>query len=354
MGRLFLENISRVFADSPRGHVVTALDRFSLEIAQGELLVLLGPSGCGKTTLLRLIAGLEEPSSGNFSLDGQSLDGVPPQKRAIGMAFQYPALLPQLTVRENIALGPKLRGIPAADMQTRVAEVAGLLGLADLLNRLPETLSGGQQQRVSLARALANRPSVLLLDEPLANLDPLSRGELRDVIRSAQQKLGVTTIYVTHDQSEAAAISDRIALMNRGALQQAGSAIEIYCGPSNLFVAEFFDLDRPNVFPATIRDGHLHPNAATSSFPIAITGNHKVTCVVRTRSISPAGSLQGKIQQLQHTGWSTKAVIDLGGLPLSAELPFLPHLRTGDPFSFGVDASDFLLFDPVSGNRIRS
>jgi ABC-type sugar transport system ATPase subunit len=358
MGRLVLENISRIF--DTRSAVITALDRFSLEIAEGRLLVLLGPSGCGKTTLLRLIAGLDQPSSGHLSLDGQPLDGVPPQKRPIGMAFQYPTLLPQLTVRENIALGPKLRGVPAADARTRVAELSELLGLTGLLDRAPETLSGGQQQRVSLARALANRPSILLLDEPLANLDPLSRSELREVIRSVQQQLHLTTIYVTHDQSDAAAISDQIALLNRGALQQLGSATDIYRDPANLFVAEFFDHDRPNIFPAILREGRLHPEASNSSncsnrsFPIAVQGNRAVTCVVRTRSFSPTGSLQGSIQRIQHTGWSTKVVFDFGGLCLRAEIPFSPDSNVGDPFSFGVDPRDFLLFDPASGTRIQS
>lgn len=354
MGRLVLENISRIF--DTRSAVITALDRFSLEISEGNLLVLLGPSGCGKTTLLRLIAGLDQPSSGHLSLDGQPLDGVPPQKRPIGMAFQYPALLPQLTVRENIALGPKLRGVPAANARTRVAELAELVGLTGLLDRAPETLSGGQQQRVSLARALANRPSILLLDEPLTNLDPLSRSELREVIRSVQQQLHVTTIYVTHDQSDAAAISDQIALMNHGALQQLGSATDIYRDPANLFVTEFFDHDRPNIFPATLREGRLHPDAANCSncsFPVAVRGNRAVSCVVRTRSFSPTGSLQGSIQRIQHTGSSTKVAFDFGGLCLKAEIPFSPNSNVGDPFSFGVDPRDFFLFDPASGTRIR-
>jgi ABC-type sugar transport system ATPase subunit len=354
MGRFVLEDVTKVFSGSARGGPVTAVDRFSLDVPEGKLLVLLGPSGCGKTTLLRLIAGLDEPSAGRISLDGQSLEGVAPQKRSIGMAFQYPALLPQLSVRENIALGPKLRGVAIEESKSRIAELARLLALTDLLDRAPETLSGGQQQRVSLARALANRPAVLLLDEPLANLDPLSRAELRDVIRSAQQQLGLTTVYVTHDQNEAAAIADRIVVMNRGAVQQSGTSAEIYTDPANLFVAEFFDPDRPNLFPATLRGGRLKPEGSECEFPVAIPGERPVICVIRQRAISNGDQFRGTIHGVQHTGWSTKLLLDLGGLPLRAEIPFAPELTEGDSFSFALDHRDLLLFESASRRRIRS
>jgi ABC-type sugar transport system ATPase subunit len=354
MGRLVLESVSKTFAGPAGTAPVAAVDRFSLEVQEGKLLVLLGPSGCGKTTLLRLIAGLDIPTSGRILLDGHSLEGVPPQKRPIGLAFQYPALLPQLTVRQNIALGPKLRGVSAAEGRARVEQLAELSRLTDLLERLPETLSGGQQQRVSLTRALANRPKLLLLDEPLANLDPISRFELREVIRLVQQELRLTTLYVTHDQTEAAAVCDEIALMHAGALQQAGTAQHLYGDPENLFAAEFFDPDRPNVFSATIRDGRLFPTGAAGDLPIEIRGNGKVTCVVRSRAITPGGPLQGRIHRIQHTGWSTRVVIDRSGLHLHCETSFAPHLKTGESLSFAIEERGFFLFDPATGARIRS
>ena len=289
MAKLLLENVLKTFPGARGAASVTAVDRFSIEVQDGKLLVLLGPSGCGKTTLLRLIAGLDEPGSGRILLDGQELGRTPPQKRPIGMAFQYPALLPQLTVRQNVGLGPKLRGVPEAETQARVTHLAGLLRIADLLDRLPETLSGGQQQRVSLARALANQPSVLLLDEPLANLDPVSRSELRDAIRAVQQKLAITTIYVTHDQAEAAAIADEIAIMNRGTIEQVGTALELYRDPLSLFVAEFFDPDKPNIFPAAIKIGRLSPRGASCEFPTNMRDRDEVTCVVRSRAIGLDG-----------------------------------------------------------------
>jgi ABC-type sugar transport system ATPase subunit len=353
MGRLVLENISKIFASAAGDAPVTAVDRFSIEVSDGKLLVLLGPSGCGKTTLLRLIAGLEHPSVGRILMDGHPLEGVPPQKRSIGMAFQYPALLPQLTVRENIALGPKLRGASSDDVNARISELAELLRINDLLTRLPETLSGGQQQRVSLARALAIRPAVLLLDEPLANLDPASRSGLREAIRAAQQKLGVTTIYVTHDQTEAAAIADEIAIMNCGALQQVGTAPELYRDPKNLFVAEFFSPDRPNVFTGGMRDGRFHPNGATGDLPARGTNNGNVKCVLRPSAIRPGRQFQARIQQVQHTGWSTKMTIDFGGLLLRAEIPFSPALQAGQDFSFEVDPAELLFFENDSGSRLR-
>lgn len=353
MPGLLLENVTKVFPPTAAASAVTAIDRFSLAVREGTLLVLLGPSGCGKTTLLRLVAGLAEPSSGRILIDGQSLAGVPAQKRSIAMAFQYPALLPQLTVRENIALAPKLRGESTASSATRAEELANLLAIAELLGRLPETLSGGQQQRVSLARALAARPSVLLLDEPLANLDPGARAELREAIRTIQQKLRVTTIYVTHDQAEATAVADEIALIDRGKLQQAGRAAELYRGPANLFVAEFFGPTRPNFFSATLSQGVVRPEGLDCTFAIAGDGPQQVKCAIRPTAIRAGGPLTGQLQEVRHTGWSTHLLIDLRGLRLRAELPYSPGLHSGEPFPFDIDQNDILLFDLQSGLKIR-
>ena len=353
MGKLLLEDVSKIFPGASLGPDVTAVDRFSLEVKDSKLLVLLGPSGCGKTTLLRLVAGLDAPTSGRILLDGKELAGTPPQKRSIGMAFQYPALLPQLSVRQNIGLGPKLRGVPESEREDRVRNLTDLLRITDLADRSPETLSGGQQQRVSLARALANQPAVLLLDEPLANLDPISRSELREAIRSVQQQLRITTIYVTHDQAEAAAVADEIAVMNRGGLLQVGGTSEIYCDPANLFVAEFFDPDRPNIFSGTIRNGRLCPRGSNCEFPINMRDSGEVTCLVRTRAVCPDGPFRGTIKKVQHTGWSTRIMIDFSGLILRSEFPFSPDLKEGAVYSFNVRTQELFVFDPANGARLR-
>jgi putative spermidine/putrescine transport system ATP-binding protein len=331
---------------------VTALDRLNLEINPLELLVVLGPSGCGKTTLLRCIAGLENPTSGEIALGGESLLHKKPQDRRIGMAFQYPALLPQLSVDENISLGPKLRGVSAAERSARTYELADLLEITHLLTRLPESLSGGQQQRVSLARALATRPELLLLDEPLANLDPTSRMQLRDTIRAVQQKLGVTTIYVTHDQDEAAALADRIAIMNEGRVLGIGTAQQLYSDPPNFFVAQFFGPETPNILGGKFDSNGFRANGTNLVFPAMATHAGEARCVIRPRTIRPGAEFAGKIVSIQHSGWSTSFVLATQNLNLRAELPPMGMLRVGDDFSFAIDSADLLFFD-ASGARLR-
>jgi ABC-type sugar transport system ATPase subunit len=269
------------------------------------------------------------------------------------MAFQYPALLPQLTVQQNIGLGPKLRHIPKTEATQRVRELAHLLNLKHLLDRLPESLSGGEQQRVSLARALANQPSVLLLDEPLANLDAVSRMELREAIRAIQQRLRLTTIYVTHDQLEAAAVSDRVALLNRGRLEQAGTARELYSDPENLFVAQFFGPDQPNVLDGELREGRFHVGTSDWSFPVETTANSHATCLLRTRAIQFGSTYPAKVNSVQHTGWSTIATLEWHGITLRAELDPLIDPPPSGTFHFDLPKSGLLFFDG-SGKRIRN
>ena len=212
---------------------------FSLEIAQGEFVSLLGPSGCGKTTVLRMVAGFETPSTGSIRIDGQDVVDLRPNQRNIGMVFQAYALFPNLTVAQNVAFGMKVKGVPRAESDARVVEMLRLIGLSDLGARFPFQLSGGQQQRVALARALAVRPRVLLLDEPLSALDAKIRVSLRTEIREIQRELGITTIFVTHDQEEAMSMSDRIVVMNGGIAEQVGAPFDIYNRPRTKFVANF-------------------------------------------------------------------------------------------------------------------
>ena len=217
----------------------TALSGVSLDIREGEFFTLLRPSGCGKTTLLRMIAGFNSIEGGDFFFGDKRINDVPAHKRDIGMVFQNYAIFPHLSVRENVAYGLKARKVPAAQIKPRVDEALELVQISHLADRKPNELSGGQQQRVALARAFVIEPSVLLMDEPLSNLDAKLRVQMRSVIKKLQKRLGITTIYVTHDQEEALAISDRIAVMKDGQIMQIGTPIEIYSKPQNPFVAGF-------------------------------------------------------------------------------------------------------------------
>jgi putative spermidine/putrescine transport system ATP-binding protein len=212
---------------------------FSLGIDRGEFVSLLGPSGCGKTTVLRMVAGFETPSTGSIRIDGQDVTSLRPNQRNIGMVFQAYALFPNLTVAQNVAFGMKVKGVPRAESDARVVEMLRLIGLSELGARFPFQLSGGQQQRVALARALAVQPRVLLLDEPLSALDAKIRVSLRAEIREIQRELGITTIFVTHDQEEAMSMSDRIVVMNGGIAEQVGAPFDIYNRPRTKFVANF-------------------------------------------------------------------------------------------------------------------
>lgn len=236
---LSLSNITKKFP--PRGNVaeVTAVNDVNLEIAKGELVTLLGPSGCGKTTTLRMIAGFEFPTSGEIILDGEKINNLPPHKRDMSMVFQSYAIFPHLTVFENIAYGLNVKKMAKKEIQKKVDWVLGLVHLEGFGSRSPGQLSGGQQQRVALARALVMEPKVLLMDEPLSNLDAKLREEMRTEIRRIQQELDITSVYVTHDQIEAMTLSDKIVVMNQGIIEQVGTPVEIYRYPNSKFVANF-------------------------------------------------------------------------------------------------------------------
>jgi len=234
MSYLTVKDASKQFGGSVR-----ALDGVSFAVERNEFFTLLGPSGCGKTTLLRSIAGFADLTAGSISLAGAALDAVPSHKRDIGMVFQDYAVFPHLTVAENVAFGLKARKVPATETATRVAEALNTVRLGAMAARLPAALSGGQQQRIGLARAMVIRPKLLLMDEPLSNLDAKLRIDLRDEIRDIQKSIGIAAIYVTHDQEEALAISDRICVMNAGRIEQIGTPQEIYADPRTIFVASF-------------------------------------------------------------------------------------------------------------------
>jgi putative spermidine/putrescine transport system ATP-binding protein len=272
MSFLVLDGLTKAYGD------VTAVDRLSLAVEKGEFVSLLGPSGCGKTTTLQMIAGFVDPSGGRITLDGGDLLAVQPNRRGLGIVFQSYALFPHMTAAENVAFGLEMQRVPRAERAKRVAETLELVGLSALADRFPRKMSGGQQQRVALARALVIRPRVLLLDEPLSNLDAKLREEMQIELRQIQRTLGTTTILVTHDQSEAMALSDRIVIMNKGHAEQIARPDEAYARPASAFVASFLGktnqlaavIDRTNgrlsvavgdaVWPA---DDKLTPGAAT-------------------------------------------------------------------------------------------
>ncbi|MCB6180172.1 ABC transporter ATP-binding protein [Rhodobacter sp. Har01] len=245
----------------------TVVRDFDLAMHNGEFISLLGPSGCGKTTVLRMVAGFETPSAGQIEIEGQDVTGMRPNQRRIGMMFQSYALFPNLTVAGNVAFGLKVAGLPKAEVAARVQEMLDMVGLSGLGGRYPFQLSGGQQQRVALARAIAPRPRVLLLDEPLSALDAKIRVSLRTEIRAIQRQLGITTLFVTHDQEEAMTMSDRVVVMSGGRADQVGRPEEIYNRPATRFVAEF--IGALNLLPGTLRD----PTAGmveTATGPVAL------------------------------------------------------------------------------------
>ena len=237
------------------------LKQFSLNVEQGELLSLLGPSGCGKTTTLRSVAGFIQPDAGQIVINDRDYTRLPPNKRDIGLVFQSYALFPHLTVFNNVAFGLRMRRTPREEVRTRVARALQMVGLEALANRRPAQLSGGQQQRVALARATVIEPQVLLLDEPLSNLDAGLRVEMRQEIRRTQQQLGITTLYVTHDQVEAMSISDRVVVMNQGAIEQIDTPENIFAAPETVFVADFMGFDNHfNAAVLSVRDSKLTVN----------------------------------------------------------------------------------------------
>jgi iron(III) transport system ATP-binding protein len=238
--KLELRNLSKVFGQGKEQ--VTAVDSIDLNINPGEFITFLGPSGCGKTTTLRMIAGFETPSQGSILLDGQDVSSLSPDKRPMGMVFQSYALFPHMSVYQNVAYGPRIKKLPAGQVKDDVSAVLDSMSLSSMANRSPNQLSGGQQQRVALARAMVMQPKVLLFDEPLSNLDAKLRAQMRIEIREVQQRLGITSIFVTHDQDEAMSISDRIVVMRNAKIEQVGIPADVYLRPASVFVADFIGI----------------------------------------------------------------------------------------------------------------
>ncbi len=302
---------------------VVAVDGIDLSIAVGEFFTLLGPSGCGKTTTLRMTAGFEEPSEGTLLIDGTDVSGLPPHKRSTNTVFQSYALFPHLSVEENVAFGLRRKGIGSEEVRHRVGEELERVGLAGQANRRPNQLSGGQQQRVALARALVNLPKVLLLDEPLGALDLKLRKGLQVELKRIQREVGITFVYVTHDQEEALTMSDRIAVMDRGRVEQVADPEQVYDRPSTTFVAGFIGVS--NLMPATIKGHHQVDLDQGPSIDAPVNGfspGDRAYAVVRPEKLlitspdesAPDGlpSVEGTVESSLYLGTSTQIAVDLG------------------------------------------
>lgn len=272
---------------------VVALDGLSLSVRQGEFLALLGPSGCGKTTLLRILAGFVEPTSGELFIDGRTMKGVPPNRRPVNTVFQNYALFPHLSVADNIAFGPRRRNVPNSKIKSLLVDALALVGMQGYEARFPAELSGGQQQRVALARAIVNRPKVLLLDEPLGALDLQLRKRMQLELKHLQARLGITFIFVTHDQEEALVMADRIAVLSHGRLMQVGSGEEIYRNPSSRFVASF--IGDANLLKANVENGTLRLTSSGTVLPCAATGTGPKLLMIRPEDIAIGGPAGEKV-----------------------------------------------------------
>jgi multiple sugar transport system ATP-binding protein len=339
------------------GAETAALAGLDLEVNDGELLVLVGPSGCGKSTALRLVAGLDTPDAGSIAIDGRDVSRVPPQDRDVAMVFQGYALYPHLSARDNIAFPLKMRGVPAKERDARVEEAAALLGLSRLLHRRPGELSGGERQRVAMGRAIVRKPKVFLFDEPLSNLDAALRTELRVEIAALVRRLGVTSMYVTHDQVEAMTMGDRIAVMKGGELQQVGAPRAIYEDPANAFVAGFLGSPPINWFELKRNGDRLEGAGAVWPEPEGIAIGAGARAGVRPERVSLGGegiAIEATVVQNEPLGAETHVLLDAAGTRVRAKVPGFDAPARGANVKVTLPADAVLWFDQTSGRRLRS
>ena len=372
MAQVILEGVRKEFPGNP---ATVALEGLDLTIADGELLIMVGPSGCGKTTALRCVAGLEQPTSGRIVIGDREVHDLPSRKRDVAMVFQNYALYPHLTVYGNLAFGLKEHRVPKAETDRRVREMAEMLGIEPLLDRRPAQLSGGQSQRVAMGRALVREPQVFLLDEPLSNLDAKLRGQMRGEILELQRRLGVTSLYVTHDQSEAMTLGDRIAVLNGGVLQQLGTPEAVFRRPRNVFVAAFMGTPSMNLLRGTAAGGTVSAGDLRVSAPSAPDG--PVIVGFRPESLAPAQDggdmprLEMLVDVVEELGNETLVYGDVAGeiatvtidstlpMPLegsrarvAARLSGFSDVRRGDRLPLVVRDASVHLFEASSGEAL--
>ena len=359
MATVTFDKASRVYPGSTR----PAVDQIDLEVADGEFLVLVGPSGCGKSTTLRMLAGLEEVNSGRILIGDRDITDVPPKDRDIAMVFQNYALYPHMTVAENMGFALKIAGVGKDERAARVLEAAKLLDLEEYLTRKPKALSGGQRQRVAMGRAIVRQPQVFLMDEPLSNLDAKLRVQTRTQIASLQRRLGVTTVYVTHDQTEALTMGDRIAVLKDGILQQVGTPRDLYEKPKNVFVAGFIGSPAMNLFPADLVEGGISFGTSVVGIEadtLARTQGSEVTVGVRPEDIV-VGPADGKgltvtvdlVEELGADGY-LYGHTDVNGkrTDIVARVDGRRHPNAGETVTLAAVPGHVHVFDVESGERL--
>ena len=368
MGFLDISHVTKSYGS------VQVLHEVDISVQEGEFLVLVGPSGCGKSTLMNMIAGLEAISSGDISIKGRLMNGVHPSKRNIAMVFQSYALYPNMTVGQNMTFGLEMHGVPKAARDVALADVARLLQITPLLDRKPGQLSGGQRQRVAMGRALVRNPDVFLFDEPLSNLDAKLRVDMRTEIKKLHQKLKTTIVYVTHDQIEAMTLSTRIAVMNKGYIQQLGTPKEIYDTPANLFVATFMGSPAMNIVPARIvmQNGMPHAELTDadgdvrhlrfSQANLAKWAGRDIALGIRPEAITDpegadrkSGNIQpfgNRVTVTEPAGSDTFVTMTLGGRDVIARMRADAAVAPGQVFDFAINMEKAVVFDPATEARI--
>jgi multiple sugar transport system ATP-binding protein len=344
MAEIAIQNVAKQFG------TFTALHAVDLTIADREFMVLLGASGCGKTTLLRIIAGLETASRGEVAIGGRKVDHLPPRARGIAMVFQNYAVFPHLTVFENIAFGLRMARLPQADVERRVKRTAGLMHIDQLLGRYSGQLSGGQRQRVAVARALAMEPDVILMDEPLSNLDALLRLEMRAELKGVLAQSKTTTIYVTHDQVEAMSLADRIAVMHQGRIIQAASPVEVYRNPAARFVGSFIGNPPMNFLPARRSDGGWSVAGTTLPGP-DVPGELEFAIRPEDVEVAPDG-IPATVRVVEPLGAHTLVTADVDGSLFRAVLDSTTEAKTGDRLTLRPRPDRIRWFDPKTAAAI--
>ncbi|TAJ97648.1 MAG: sn-glycerol-3-phosphate ABC transporter ATP-binding protein UgpC [Reyranella sp.] len=335
---------------------VEILHGVSVDIADGEFVVLVGPSGCGKSTLLRMLAGLENITSGEIAIGGRVVNTVPPKDRDIAMVFQNYALYPHMTVYDNMAFSLTLAKAPKSVMDQEVGRAAKILGLEQLLHRFPRQLSGGQRQRVAMGRAIVRNPQVFLFDEPLSNLDAKLRVQMRSEIKELHQRLKVTTVYVTHDQIEAMTMADKIVVMNNGHIEQIGAPLELYDRPANLFVAGFIGSPAMNMVKGTVSNGALRMEDGTA-WPLPANGGRAadgpaVYGVRPEHLMLDPGGIPATVQVVEPTGSETQVLMRIGGQSVIGAFRERVTAKPGEILPVRPDPALVHLFDQQSGQRL--